>query len=272
MPIRVAVTGACGRMGSGVIRKIASQSDMQLACAFDVKNMNRDAGECAGVAALGVKISDINNLSKELEEKKAGVVVDFTSADASVKIAGEAAALGINLVIGTTGFNAEQLEKIKAGIAKNRVSAVIAPNMASGVNVFFKILEQSTKMLNEYDAEIIEVHHSRKKDAPSGTAYKLAEIIANARGESIEKTGVFGRERGLIGERKKDEIGVHAVRGGDVAGEHSVIFFGEGERIELIHRATSRDAFVNGVIKAIRFIGNKKGEGKVYSMFDVLEI
>lgn len=272
MQIRVAVTGACGRMGAGIIRKISLQSDMQLACAFDVKNINKDAGECAGIAALGVKISEANSLLKELKEKKANVIVDFTNADASVKIAAEAAALGINLVIGTTGFKPEQLEKIKADIAKNRVSAVISPNMVSGVNIFFKILEQSSKMLGEYDAEIVEVHHSRKKDAPSGTAYRLADIIAKGRGESIEKVGVFGRGKGLIGERKKSEIGVHAVRGGDVVGEHSVIFFGEGERIEFVHRATSRDAFVNGVIKAIRFIGNKKGEGKTYSMFDVLGI
>lgn len=272
MPIRVAVAGTCGRMGSGIIRKVALQSDMQLACAFDVKSINKDAGECAGIAALGVKISEAAALSKELKEKNASVLVDFTNADASVKIASEAAALGINLVIGTTGFKPEQLEKIKAEISKNKVSAVISPNMSSGVNAFFKILEQSSKMLSEYDAEIIEIHHSRKKDAPSGTAYRLAEIIAKSRGETIEKAGLFGRGKGIIGERKKEEIGVHAVRGGDVVGEHTVIFFSEGERIEFVHRATSRDAFVNGVIKAIRFIGNKRGDGKIYSMFDVLGI
>jgi len=271
MSIGVAVTGACGRMGSGIIRKIASQSDMQLACAFDVKNVGKDAGECAGISSLGIDICDIKNLAKELREKKADVVVDFTNAESSVKIAKEAAALKLNLVVGTTGFRNEQLEEIRAEVLKNKVGAVISPNMSGGMNIFFKILEKSAGMLNEYDAEIIEIHHSRKKDAPSGTAYRLAEIIANAREESIGKIGVFGR-KGMVGERKKEEIGVHAVRGGDVVGEHSVIFFGEGERIELIHRATSRDAFVNGVIKAIRFVGNKKGDGRIYSMFDVLGI
>ncbi len=266
--IKVAVTGALGRMGSNIIKTICQQEDMKVVAAFEVPNhpkKGEDVGELIGIGKIGVPLSTADELDKVLKETKPDVLVDFTIAHACVENVKIAAKNGVKLVIGTTGFSEEQKEEIEKAIKENKVSAVISQNFAIGVNIFFKTLEFLAKKLGDYDIEIVEMHHRYKKDAPSGTALRAAEIIKANRG--VDSVFIYGRH-GMVGERRKEEIGIHALRGGDVVGDHTVIFAGDGERIELTHRASSRQAFVNGVILAIRFIVDKK-EG-IYNTFDVL--
>jgi 4-hydroxy-tetrahydrodipicolinate reductase len=160
------------------------------------------------------------------------------------------------------------MTEIKEAITLNKVKAVIAPNMAVGVNVFFKVIKDLAPILSDYDIEIIEAHHKHKRDAPSGTAVKVFEIIAHELEDESKKTCVYGRN-GLVGERTAEEIGMHAIRGGDIIGDHTVLFAGDGERLEITHRASSRQAFVNGVMKAVRYIPIAE-KGKISDMADVL--
>lgn len=255
MKIRVCVSGALGKMGSSIIRTIAAQEDMQLVCAVEAPNSTskgKDVGEVLGIGKLGVAIVTSDELDAVLKKSKPDVLADFTVASAAVETVKRAAENKINLVVGTTGLTNEQMNEIKNAIEKNKISAVISPNMATGVNVFFKAAQEVAKTLGrECDIEIIEAHHKFKKDAPSGTALKLGELISQASGKNV------GKEK------------FHSVRAGDIVGEHTVIFAGDGERLELTHRAHSRQAFVNGAIKAVRFVHGKK-DGKTYSTWDVL--
>lgn len=272
--IRVAVTGALGRMGSGIVRSVLAQDDMKLVAAVEApgkEGAGRDVGELLGVGKCGITLSTAEKLREVLLEAKPEVLIDFTTAKACVSTAKTAASLGINLVIGTTGFEEKEKQEIVRAVEENRIAAVISPNMATGVNVFFKIAEQLAKVLDSYDVEVIEVHHRYKKDAPSGTALRVGELIAQARGKKLEECARYSRGRGVVGERSCEEIGFHAVRAGDIVGEHTVIFAGEGERIELIHRAHSRQAFVEGALRAARFVVGAE-RGRVYSTFDVLGI
>jgi len=269
--IKVAVTGACGRMGSGIIKNILQQDDMDLVAAIEAPQSpqeGKDIGEAIGVGPLGVEISAAENLAEALQKSQADVLVDFTIADAAVNTIKTTADCGVNLVVGTTGFSEEQLQEIRKVISKNNVKAVISPNMAVGVNVFFKILQDLAPVLADYDVEIIEAHHKHKKDAPSGTAMRAFEIISQELGRDTEEVGVYGR-KGIVGERTAREIGIHAVRGGDIVGDHTVLFAGDGERVEIVHRASTRQAFISGVIKALKFIPSAKN-GEISDMADVL--
>jgi 4-hydroxy-tetrahydrodipicolinate reductase len=269
--IKVAVTGASGRMGSKIIKNILQQEDMELVAAIEAPNTpfaGRDVGEVIGTGTLQVEITPADELYQVLDNTKPDVLVDFTIANAAVETIRIASENNVNLVVGTTGFSDEQIKWITRIIEENNVKAVIAPNMAVGVNVFFKILKDLAPILADYDIEIIEAHHKHKKDAPSGTAVRAYEIMAKELGRDTSKAGVYGRE-GLVGERTHDEIGMHAVRGGDIVGDHTVLFAGEGERLEIVHRANSRQSFVNGVMKAIRYVLTAP-EGKISDMGDVL--
>ena len=271
--IGVAVTGASGRMGSKIIKTILKQDDMEVVAAIEAPETpleGKDIGEVIGVGNIDVPINGAEKLAEVLKEKKPDVLVDFTIANAAVNTIKTSAEYGVNVVVGTTGISDGQMEEIKEVIAKNNIRAVISPNMAVGVNVFFKAIKDLAKILDDYDIEIIEAHHKHKADAPSGTAVKAYEIIADELGRNKEEACVYGRQ-GLVGARTEEEIGMHAVRGGDIVGDHTVLFAGDGERIEIIHRAHSRQAFVNGVIKAIRFVINAP-EGKISDMGDVLGI
>ncbi|MCO5383149.1 MAG: 4-hydroxy-tetrahydrodipicolinate reductase [Methanosarcina barkeri] len=260
--INAAVLGACGRMGSLIVENITCSTDMQLVAAFDVNNFGKDAGEFAHVGNLGVQISEVKDLETVLKKTKADILIDFTAASATVVNAPIAARCGVNLIIGTTGLTAEQRKIIDDSIRKNQVSAVISPNYSVGVNVFFKIIREAAKYLADYDIEIIEAHHNQKKDAPSGTALRAADVISEALGG---KDYVYGREG--IAPRGK-EIGIHGVRAGDIAGDHTVLFAGNSERIEIKHMAHSRQIFANGAVKAAEWVcGQKPG---IYSMDDVL--
>ncbi|HWQ44064.1 MAG TPA: 4-hydroxy-tetrahydrodipicolinate reductase [Methanosarcina barkeri] len=260
--INAAVLGACGRMGSLIVENITCSKDMQLVAAFDINNFGKDAGEFAHVGNLGVQISEVKDLETVLKKTKADILIDFTAASATVVNAPIAARCGVNLIIGTTGLTAEQRKVIDDSIQKNQVSAVISPNYSVGVNVFFKIIREAAKYLADYDIEIIEAHHNQKKDAPSGTALRAADVISEALGG---KDYVYGREG--IAPRGK-EIGIHGVRAGDIAGDHTVLFAGNSERIEIKHMAHSRQIFANGAVKAAEWVcGQKPG---IYSMDDVL--
>lgn len=269
--IKVAVTGACGRMGSKIIKTILEQDDMNVVAAIEGPNTpleGKDVGEVIGIGELGVEVTGADNLVDVLEKTKPDVLVDFTIAKAAVNTVKTTADCGVNLVVGTTGFSDEEMSEMTEAIEKNHIKAVIAPNMAVGVNVFFKVLKDLAKILGDYDVEIIEAHHRHKKDAPSGTAVKAAEIIADELNRNMDEVGVYGR-KGIVGERTDEEIGIHAVRGGDIVGDHTVLFAGDGERLEIVHRANTRQAFVNGVIKAVRYI-ESADKGHISDMGDVL--
>ncbi|MCL2550317.1 MAG: 4-hydroxy-tetrahydrodipicolinate reductase, partial [Methanimicrococcus sp.] len=222
-------------------------------------------GDVIRVGKLGIPVSDSKDLVSVLKETKTDVVIDFTIAAATAVNAPAAASAGVDLIIGTTGISEEQRAKIVEAIVQNNVAAVISTNYSIGVNVFFKLLKEATKYLADYDIEIIEAHHNQKKDAPSGTAMTAAEIISESLGG---KEMVFGRE-GVCPRGK--EIGIHAVRGGDIIGDHNVMFIGNSERIEFRHQAHTREIFVGGVVLAAKWIKSQK-KGKVYSVADVLNL
>jgi 4-hydroxy-tetrahydrodipicolinate reductase len=260
--INAAVLGACGRMGSLIVENITSSPDMQLVAAFDINNFGKDAGEFAHVGNLGIQISDVRDLEAVLKKAHADVLIDFTAAAATAINAPVAASCGVNLIIGTTGLTPQQRAVIEEAILKNQVRAVISPNYSVGVNVFFKIIREAAKYLADYDIEIIEAHHNQKKDAPSGTALRAADVISEALGG---KEYVYGREG--IAPRGK-EIGIHAVRAGDITGDHTVLFAGNSERIEIRHMAHSRQIFAKGAVRAAEWVcGQEPG---IYSMDDVL--
>jgi 4-hydroxy-tetrahydrodipicolinate reductase len=260
--INAAVIGACGRMGSLIVENITNSADMQLVAAFDINNFGRDAGEFAHVGNLGIQISDVKDLETVLKKTKADVLIDFTAPGATVINAPATARCGVNLIIGTTGLSPEQRKVIDEAIQENQVRAVISPNYSVGVNVFFKILKEAAKYLSDYDIEIIEAHHNQKKDAPSGTALRAADVISEALGG---KEYNYGRE-GIA--PRGQEIGIHAVRAGDITGDHTVLFAGNSERIEIRHMAHSRQIFANGAVRAAEWVCNQKPG--IYSMDDVL--
>lgn len=269
--INVAVTGAAGRMGSMIIKAIMEQDDLKVVAAIEAPNTpleGKDVGEIIGIGNINVPITPANKLNELLKLIKPDVLIDFTIANAAINTIKTAAKNNVNLIVGTTGFSEKQGNEIKEVISETKIKAVISPNMAIGVNVFFKIIKDVASILSDYDIEIIEAHHKHKKDAPSGTAVKAFEIMKNELGNETDKTCVHGR-KGLIGERKPEEIGIHSIRGGDIVGDHTVLFAGEGERLEITHRASSRQAFVNGVIKAIKYIPQAKN-AEISNMNDVL--
>ncbi|CAF30479.1 4-hydroxy-tetrahydrodipicolinate reductase [Methanococcus maripaludis] len=268
--VKVAVTGALGRMGSGIIKTITETDGLDVVAAIDIPNhpkKGQDVGELTGLGKIGVALSTSDELEAVLKESGAEVLVDFTAAAPCVQTAKTASKLGVNLVIGTTGFTPEQRAEMEDAISKNKVAATISQNYAVGVNIFFKTLELLAQKLGDYDIEILEMHHKFKKDAPSGTALRAAEIIQN--NLNRDSNVIYGRE-GITGERTKEEICIHALRGGDIVGDHSVIFTTEGERLELSHRVTSRQSLVSGAVLAIKFVAQKK-EG-IYNTFDVLDL
>ena len=262
--VRVGLVGACGRMGTLIIRRVLATEGMEIASAFDIVNIGKDIGDVVGVGALGVPVSDSSELAAVLKESKTDVLIDFTIAKATAVNAPIAASAGVNLIIGTTGLSAEQKTAITDAVIKNNVAAVISSNYSIGVGVFFKLIRDAAGYLgNEYDVEIIEAHHNQKKDAPSGTAMTAVEIISKAMGG---KELICGRE-GVCPRGK--EIGIHSIRGGDIVGDHTVMFIGNSERIEIRHQAHSREIFVGGAVMAAKWVVSQK-KGIVYGMEDVL--
>src|SRR5580704_323317 len=264
------VAGAAGRMGRMLIQLIAqgpaNVSAHKLVGALEAKGVpagGSDAGGPAGVGKLGVIITD----DYASIARPDTVTLDFTSAAPSLEHLEVAAKSGAAIVIGSTGFTPEMEQRAKALAVKTRT--VIAPNMSIGINVLTKIVAEVAAILKDFDAEVIEIHHRTKVDAPSGTALELGRAIAAARGQNLSHSATFGRE-GITGVRPQGQIGVLAIRAGDAVGDHTVIFGGAAERLELTHRAQSRESLARGAIRAAGWLADKKPG--LYSMRDVLGI
>jgi 4-hydroxy-tetrahydrodipicolinate reductase len=260
------VTGVPGRMGSAVVRAAADEPAVRLIGAVGRPGSpirGQDAGTVSGASHLSVPIGD--DFASALTSLGPEVVVDFTAAEPSVDFAEACVRASIPFVTGTTGFNAPQRERLER--ASGRIALVSSPNMSVGVHVMLEAASLLGRVLgNAWDAEVLELHHRMKKDAPSGTALRLAEVVARSRGQDAS---VFRLARaGPVGERPLGEIGVQTLRGGDVVGEHTVYFLGQGERIELSHRATSRDQFAKGALRAALWVRNQPPG--LYAMRDVL--
>jgi len=252
---RIAIAGALGRMGTLIIQEAAKVKDMQLVAGLDAVGAGKSLPG-------GIIVEDASELEAVLKRSRPDVIIDFTIAKAAVGNVCTAASLGVDLVVGTTGISSEQHSQMKKAI-EGHVAAVITPNFSLGVNVFWKLVADAAAALKDYDIEIIEAHHNQKKDAPSGTALATVQAIKAALGE---KDVVYGRE-GIMPRGK--EIGVHAVRGGDIVGDHTVLFAGSGERLEIKHQAHSRTAFASGAVRAAEWVASK--EPGIYSMADVLK-
>ncbi len=265
--IKAVVTGAAGKMGSRIINVLASSEGIRLSGAIERKGhalLKQDAYGPAGLPASGALVLISDDLQAAL--KTGDVLIDFTLPEASLEHLKVCAEQGKAVVIGSTGFTKEQLAE--AGKLSQKVPCVLSPNMSVGVNVCFKVLADLAKVLGPgFDAEIVEWHHRMKKDAPSGTAVRMGEVVARALGRDYQKAAKYHRE-GITGARTDEEIGMQTVRGGDIVGEHTVYFIGMGERIELTHRAHTRDMFARGAVRAAKWVVGKKPG--LYDMQDVL--
>jgi 4-hydroxy-tetrahydrodipicolinate reductase len=261
--IRAIVIGAAGRMGARLIHIIRETSSLELHGATerpDHPSIGKDIGEVTGLGEIGVV------LKGELKVDGGDVIINFSNPQASLESLAVAKEKGLAAVIGSTGFTPDQMTRIKE--LSQSIRCVLSPNMSVGVNVMFKIVQDLARVLGpEYDIEILEAHHRLKKDAPSGTAVKLGELIATAIGRDFGRVVVYGR-KGMVGERSKEEIGMQVIRAGDIVGEHTVLFGGIGERLEIIHRAQSRDNFARGAIRAALWVVNQPNG--LYDMQDVL--
>ena len=263
-PLRIAIAGASGRMGRMLVEAVQASPDVVLAGALDVPSspaVGSDASAFLGVSS-GVHIT------ADLHEglKNAQYLIDFTRPEGTIAHLRACRELGVKLIIGTTGFSDEQ--KAEINDAARDIGIVMSPNMAVGVNVVFKLLAQAAKALKEgYDIEIIEAHHRHKVDAPSGTALKMGEVVAEAVGRDLKECAVYGRE-GVTGERDPSTIGFATIRGGDVVGDHTVLFAGIGERIEITHKSSSRSTYAQGSLRAARYLATQPHG--LFSMDDVL--
>ena len=260
---KIAIAGSAGRMGRALLEVVSQAPDMQLSAALERAGspyLGKDAGELIGTIC-DVKI--IYDFAAALSESD--TLIDFTRPEATMAHLAACRAAGVKMVIGTTGLTAEEKSTLKA--ASEEIAIVFAPNMSVGVNVTFKLLEIAAKVLNEgYDIEIIEAHHRHKVDAPSGTALRMGEVIAQALDRDLDKVAVYGRE-GETGERQSDTIGFATIRAGDIVGEHTAMFAGIGERIEISHKASSRMTFAMGALRAVRFLADKQ-----HGLFDMQDV
>src|SRR5688572_7387312 len=262
--LKIAVAGASGRMGRALIEAVLRDPEFKLAAALEQKgnpHVGKDAGEFAG-SPCGVRVDD--DVAGAIGGCDA--LIDFTRPEGTLAHVEACGKQGVKLVIGTTGFTDAQ--RLEIADAARGIAIVMAPNFSVGVNVMFRLLDVAAKSLAQgYDIEIFEAHHRHKVDAPSGTALRMGEVVAQALGRNLKQSAIYGRE-GVTGERKDDTIGFATVRGGDLVGDHSVMFIGIGERLELTHRASSRANYANGALRAARFAMSK--QSGLFDMADVL--
>jgi len=264
MMVRVGVCGAAGRMGKTILDVCKETDGVEVTAAIEYSEspmLGIDAGEVAGIGKLGVLITDdISSIADQVD-----VIIDFTfaaSVSANIK---KCVSSSVKMVIGTTGLTDEDHEQIK--LASNKIAIVFAPNMSIGVNLCLKLLEMASQVIgNDADIEIIEAHHRHKKDAPSGTAIRMGEVVANTLDRNLKDCAVYGRE-GITGERDKNTIGFETIRAGDIVGEHTVMFATDGERVEISHKATSRKTFGSGAVRAAQWLATKK-----YGLFDMQDV
>ncbi|MCF6154756.1 MAG: 4-hydroxy-tetrahydrodipicolinate reductase [Candidatus Brocadia sp.] len=262
--IKIAINGACGRMGSRIAALAIEDPELKLVAALERpghQSLGKDVGLVAGCGETGITITTAFNAH-------ADVLIDFSSPESAIAIGEICTRKNVAFVVGTTGLNSQQHEKMQH--FSRLIPCLVSPNMSVGVNVLFNLVAHVAKMVEkEFDIEIIETHHRFKKDSPSGTALRIAEKVCEVTGRKMDEDVIYGRS-GISGERPMNQVGIHAVRSGDVIGDHTVIFGSLGERIEITHRAHTRDTFVRGAIRAAKFIA-KKPPG-MYSMSDVLQI
>ena len=262
--MKIAIVGAYGRMGRMLIESTLKDEEATLVAAIDQPGtpaLGKNAGELVGMPCDLLVSSDL-----EGGIAQADCLIDFTRPEGTLAHLEICRRHGVGIVIGTTGFDAEGKQAIAA--AAQEIPIVFAPNMSVGVNVVFKLLDTASRILNEgYDIEIVEAHHRHKVDAPSGTALRLGEIVAQALGRDLKQCAIFGRE-GVTGERDPSTIGFATVRGGDIVGDHSVMYCGIGERVEISHKASSRMPYALGSLRAARFLAGRKSG--LFDMQDVL--
>jgi len=265
--IKIGVAGAAGKMGSRITALCREYDGLQLAGAFEReghKDIGRDIGPIVGIDDTGVMLQD--SIHKILDN--VDIVIDFTSIESTKVNLIAAEQKRKALIIGTTGFSKEDIKGMSRFL--ENIPCVMASNMSLGVNLLLKVLQDVARVLgDDYDIEIVEAHHRLKKDAPSGTALKMAQVIADAVNRNLDEVGVYARH-GIIGQRTKKEIGIQTVRAGDIVGEHTVLFGGLGERIEITHKASSRDTFARGALKAALWLAGKPAG--LYDMQDVLNL
>lgn len=263
--VKAIVAGAAGRMGGRVIHMLRQRDDIALGGAFERKGhplVGQDVGQVAGFGPIGIPMGD----SLEEIAGEGDVLIDFTSPQASLEHIRVASRRGLAVVIGTTGMGGEALQEIER--TARGIRCVMSPNMSVGVNVMFRVAGEMARLLgDEYDIEVLEAHHRLKKDAPSGTAMRLAQVLSTSVGRDLDKVAVYQR-RGIIGERTDQEIGMQSIRAGDITGDHTVLFGGIGERLELIHRAHNRDNFARGAVRASLWVVHQPPG--LYDMQDVL--
>ena len=264
-PTNVIITGAAGRMGKRLVSLVKESSCLKLTGATEAKghpDLGKDAGDLAGCGHLAIFLTD--DLTTVLPQ--ADVVIDFTAPAATLSHLAQAVPHQNAMVVGTTGFSRNEMNQLRKHAES--IPCVQAPNMSVGMNVLLQIIGKVAQALgDDYDLEIIDTHHNKKKDAPSGTALKLAEALAVAKAWDLQETGVYARH-GLIGERVQKEIGIQTVRAGDIVGDHTVLYGGPGERIEIIHRVHNRDPFARGALRAAAWVVQQPPG--LYSMGDVL--
>jgi 4-hydroxy-tetrahydrodipicolinate reductase len=265
--LNIAVTGAAGRMGRNLIQACHDNPDCQLGAAIehaDSAFIGNDAGELAGVGRLDRKlVARLSDVTADFH-----TLIDFTRPEVTLQNLEYCVANGKNIVIGTTGFSNEEKQIIEK--AAQSIGVVFAPNMSVGVNLCFKLLDIAARVLgDDVDIEVVEAHHRHKVDAPSGTALRMGEVVANALDRNLDECAVYGRE-GVTGERDRKTIGFETIRAGDIVGDHTVMFAGIGERVEITHKASSRMTFANGAIRAALWLADKK-QG-LFDMQDVLDL
>ena len=265
--IKIGVSGAAGKMGSRITALCREYDGIQLGGAFERaghKDIGKDIGLVVGIGETGIMLQDsINKIIDHVD-----IIIDFTSIESTKENIMTASQEGKSMVIGTTGFSKDDIKSVEPML--NKIPCVMASNMSLGVNLLLKVLQDVARVLgDEYDIEIVEAHHRLKKDAPSGTALKMAQVIADAVHRNLDEVGVYARH-GIIGQRTRKEIGIQTVRAGDIVGEHTVLFGGLGERIEITHKASSRDTFARGALKAALWLVGKPAG--LYDMQDVLNI
>ena len=264
MSYKICIAGAGGRMGRMLVDAVTKAPDCQLAGAIDLPDSAGIGLDASGFLGRASGVSITSDVASAL--KACDALIDFTRPEGTMIHLAQCRALGVAMVIGTTGFSEAQKQQLED--ASEEIPIMLAPNMSVGVNVTLKLLELAAKSLRDgYDIEIIETHHRHKVDAPSGTALKMGEVIAQALGRDLKGHAVFARE-GITGARDPQAIGFSAIRGGDVVGDHTVMFAGIGERIEITHKSSTREGYAQGALRAVRFLAGKKSG--LYDMFDVL--
>ncbi len=265
--VRVGVCGAAGRMGKTILEVCNDNEAIEIVAAIEYSGspmLGLDAGELAGIGKLGVNITDdISSVADQVD-----VMIDFTLATSVPANIRKCVSANCKMVIGTTGLTHDDHELIKD--ASKKIAIVFAPNMSIGVNLCLKLLEMAAQVIGEdTDIEIIEAHHRHKKDAPSGTALRMGEVVANTLGRNLKECAVYGR-KGITGARDKNTIGFETIRAGDIVGDHTVMFAADGERVEITHKATSRKTFASGAVRAAQWLLEK--ENGLFDMQDVLNL